>query len=235
MSLNSAMEAGVAGLSANSAALSTISNNIANVNTIGYKQGDTEFESLVTDGGSADSSGGVMASVQNLVTQQGQAVQTSSPTDLSIEGQGFFVTTSQATNVSSTDPRSFTRAGSFTVNSQGYLVNSAGLVLQGWPADAAGTITPNPSDLSSLQSINVSQVGGAVSPTTTVSVNANLDSGQTVSAAAAAVPTAGAGAYNASTNSMAMYDANSATGVAPDYSIQIPISDSQGGQHTVQI
>jgi flagellar hook protein FlgE len=139
--------------------------------------------------------------------------------------------------VTPTDPRLFTRAGSFTVNNQGYLVNAAGLVLQGWPADAAGVITPNPSSLTSLQSINVSQVGGAVSPTTTVGVNANVDAAQTVSAAATAagaVPV-GAGAYSPGANSMAMWESNNATGVQPDYSIQVPISDSQGGQHNVQL
>ncbi len=240
MSLNSAMEAGVSGLVANSSALATISNNIANVNTVGFKQGQTDFESLVTStGGQNDlsSGGGVMATTRQLVDQQGQLIQTSSPLDLAISGQGFFVTTSQATNVTPTDPRSFTRAGSFTVNDQGFLVNSAGLVLQGWLADATGNITPNPSSLESLQSINVSQVGGAVEPTTTVGINANLESSQAISAAAAAAALSppGAGAYDPATNSMAMYDSNNATGVKPDYSIQVPVSDSQGGQHTMQI
>jgi len=237
MSINDAMQSGVSGLVANSAALSTIANNIANVNTVGYKQSESEFESLVTsEGGSNDSSsGGVAATTVNLIDQQGSSIQTSSPLDLAIQGQGFFVTTNQGTNVGATSPALFTRAGSFQVNSQGYLVNSAGLVLQGWPANANGTITPNPSSLTSLQGINVSQVGGAVSPTTAIGINANLDASQTVSAAATAAATASPGAYNPSTNSMAMYDSNPATGVAPDYTIQVPISDSQGGSHTVQI
>jgi flagellar hook protein FlgE len=239
MSLNSAMQAGVAGLVANSAALSTISNNIANVNTIGFKQSETDFESLVTSAGgdSAEAAGGVIASTQQLVNQQGTLTQTDSPLDLAISGQGFFVTTDQATNVSTTTPALFTRAGSFQPNSQGYLENSAGLILQGWLANVNGVITPNPSDLASLQPINVSQVGGAVEPTTTVSISANIDSGQAISAAAAAagqVPP-GAGAYDPVANSMAMYNSNSATGTPPDYSIQIPISDSQGGQRTVQL
>jgi flagellar hook protein FlgE len=239
MSLNSALQAGVAGLVANSAALSTISNNISNVNTVGFKQSQTEFESLVTASGSntVQSSGGVMASTQQLVNQQGQLTQTSSPLDLAISGQGFFVTTNQATNVSPTSPALFTRAGSFQPNSSGFLQNSAGLILQGWLANANGAITPNPSDLASLKPINVSQVGGAVEPTTTVGVSANLNSGQPISAAATAAALAppGAGAYDPAANSMAMYDANNATGVKPDYSIQIPVSDSQGGQHTVQL
>jgi flagellar hook protein FlgE len=186
MSLNSAMQAGVSGLVANSAALSNVSNNIANVNTVGYKQSETDFESLVTSsvGNAAQSAGGVMATARQLVSEQGQLTQTSSPLDLAISGQGFFVTTNDATNVTPTDPRSFTRAGSFLVNSQGYLVNAAGLVLQGWLADPSGKITPNPSNLNSLQSINVSQVGGAVEPTTTVGINANLESSQSISAAA---------------------------------------------------
>ena len=236
MSLNSAMQTGVSGLNANSAALATVSNNIANVNTVGYKQSETDFETLVTGTGAdaAANSGGVLAQNRQLVDQQGELTQTDSPLDLAISGQGFFVTTTQATNVTPTDPRLFTRAGSFTVNNQGYLVNSAGLVLQGWPADANCVIQPNPSSLTSLQSINVSQVGGAVSPTSTVGVNANVDSAQAVSAAAAAAP-AGAGAYSPAGNSMAMWESNNATGVQPDYSIQVPISDSQGGQHNVQL
>ena len=81
MSLNSAMNSGVAGLVANSVALSTISNNIANVNTVGYKQSETDFESLVTSAGDQSSlnAGGVMASTTQLVGQQGQLTQTSSP------------------------------------------------------------------------------------------------------------------------------------------------------------
>src|SRR5580704_7673665 len=161
MSLNSALQSGVAGLVANSAALSTISNNISNVNTVGFKQSQTEFESLITSSGSntVPSSGGVMASSQQLVNQQGQLTPTSPPLDLAISGQGFFVTTNQATNVSPTSPALFTRAGSFQPNSQGFLQNSAGLILQGWLANGSGVITPNPSDLASHKPINVSQVG----------------------------------------------------------------------------
>jgi flagellar hook protein FlgE len=240
MSLNSALQAGVSGLTANSTALSTISNNIANVNTVGFKQGDTQFESLVTaTGGDASlASGGVAATTSQLISQQGPPqTETSSPLDLAISGQGFFVTTTKATNLTATDPRLFTRAGAFGVNSQGYLVNSAGLVLQGFLADASGTITPNPSNLSSLSSINVSQVGGAVEATTSVGINGNVNSAQPVSAAAAAAAASppGAGAYDPATNSLAQFDSNPATGVKPDYSIQVPISDSQGGQHTIQI
>ncbi|HEX7759568.1 MAG TPA: flagellar hook-basal body complex protein [Caulobacteraceae bacterium] len=239
MSINSAMLAGVSGLTANSVALSSISDNIANVNTVGYKQTQTDFESLVTsqNQGTNSTSGGVLAVNRQLVSEQGLQTQTSSDLDLSISGQGFFVTTDHATNITAADTRSFTRAGSFTKDDQGYLQNSAGLYLQGWPVNANGTITTDPSDLTKLQAINVSQVGGAADLTTQIGVNANLQSSQTVSAAAtaaAAVPV-GAGAYDPAANSMAMYDSNNATGVKPDYSLQVPISDSKGGKRTVQI
>ena len=239
MSINSAMLAGVSGLTANSAALSTISDNIANVNTVGYKRNQTDFESLITSQGqgAAFGSGGVLAVSRQLVSQQGLLTQTSSPLDLSISGQGFFVTTDHATNVTAADTRSFTRAGSFQVDNQGFMKNGAGLYLQGWIVDSSGNITTDPSDLTKLQSINVSQVGGAADLTTQIGINANLKSSQVVSAAAtgAAQAIPPVGSYDSVTNSMAMYDANNATGVKPDYSVQVPISDSKGGKRTVQM
>src|ERR1700690_2422770 len=98
MSINSAMLAGVSGLVANSTALSTISDNIANVNTVGYKRSQTDFESLITSQGQsvADTSGGVLAQSRQLISQQGLLTQTTSPLDLSISGQGFFVATDKA-------------------------------------------------------------------------------------------------------------------------------------------
>src|ERR1700761_1457693 len=168
MSINSAMLAGVSGLVANSAALAAISDNIANVNTTGYKEEDTNFESVVTAAASKGSynAGGVLADVSQNVTQQGLLQQTTSTTDLGIQGQGFFVVTNKATNLTPTDARPFPRAGSFTVDSDGYLRNAAGYYLQGWPVNSDGTVTTDPSNLSLLQSINVSAVGGAANPTT---------------------------------------------------------------------
>ena len=80
MSLNSAMLAGVSGLQANSSALAAISNDISNVNTVGYKETQVDFESLVN--GSTDTSsysaGGVITVNQQLVAQTGSISQTSS-------------------------------------------------------------------------------------------------------------------------------------------------------------
>jgi flagellar hook protein FlgE len=238
MTINSAMLSGVSGLVANSAALASISDNIANVNTIAYKRNDTSFQSLVTAAsGGQYNAGGVLSITQQQNSQQGQLQQTASSTDLGIYGSGYFITTKQATNVSPVDARIFTRAGSFQVDSAGYLRNASGYYLQGWPVDQLGNINVDPSDLTRLASINVGAVGGAADPTTQVSINANLDTSQPISAAAtaAALVPPGAGAYDPATNNMASYDPVANTGVKPDFSLQIPISDSQGTQRTFEV
>jgi flagellar hook protein FlgE len=270
MSLNSAMLAGVTGLTANAAALSTTSNNIANVNTVGYKEAQTEFSNLVSANGSGDNSGGVQANSTTYVTQQGLLQSTSSATDLAVSGQGFFVTTQTPTGLTATSPRLFTRAGSFTVDSQGYLKNSAGLYLTGWIADANGAINTDPSNINLLQPINVATAGGAAGATTTAGVNANVNANQTISQAAidaagvdyaalvagggtipssadpaaVAVATAIGGggaaptdAYDptSTTTSMAAYNATTGTGTKPDFSVTIPVADSQGGQRSIEV
>ena len=229
MSINSAMLAGVSGLVANSSAMAAISDNISNVNTVGYKRSQSDFMSLVTITGrnSNYSAGGVTAVTRSFISQQGLPQRTSSPTDLAISGQGFFVVTERPENLLPTDTRSFTRAGSFVKDELGYLRNDAGLYLQGWPVADDGTITTDPSDLTRLSSINVSAVGGAAEPTSRVTLSANLQSSQAQSAQL--------GTYNAATNSMAMYDPDLGTGVRPDFSMQIPVSDSKGGKRTIQI
>ncbi|HTK34813.1 MAG TPA: flagellar hook protein FlgE [Caulobacteraceae bacterium] len=234
MSISSAMQAGVSGLVANSSALAAISDNISNANTVAYKRNETSFQSVVTGAAAkgAYNAGGVMSSTRQMVSQQGLLAQTNSATDLGIQGQGFFVTTTKASNLTATDARIFTRAGSFEVDANGYLVNSAGYYLQGWPVDSQGAVHTDPSDLTRMSSINVGSIGGTADPTTTVSVNANLEASQTPSAAVVA------NTYSAGGNSMAKYFDPAAPGVAgvkPDYSMQIPVSDSQGGQRTIEI
>ncbi len=239
MSLNSAMTAGTSGLQSESSALAAISNDIANVNTVGYKSDQVDFESLVGGVvGGQFSAGGVTTTTQQLVSQQGATTQTSSPTDLAITGQGMFVVNTQPTPVTTANSQAeFTRAGSFTPDSGGFLKNSAGLYLMGWPADAQGKINTSSTAITSLQPINVTQVAGQVSPTTFANIDANLNASQTVSAqatAAAAVPP-GAGAYNAQTNSMTAYNPTTGAGVQPDFTIQTPVSDSLGGSRTLQL
>lgn len=231
MSINSAMMAGVSGLTANSAALAAISQNIANVNTVGYKRSAAEFQTVVNSQtyGAGYSAGGVLASARHYTSQNGQLQRGSTSTDLGISGNGFFVVTDKAENISVTDTRLFTRAGAFRVDSLGYLRNTAGLYLQGWPVDANGEITTDPSDLSRLRTINVGSVGGTAEATTRVQLNANLRSSQPVSAAVEN------GTYDPLTNAMAMWNPETGAGVKPDFELTIPVSDSKGGQRTIAI
>ena len=229
MSINSAMLAGVTGLVSNSSALAAISDNIANVNTVGYKRSQANFQTLVTNraANASYAAGGVTAQTRRFITTQGLPTQTTSSTDLSISGQGFFTVTEKSEDLQASDVRSFTRAGSFQLDNLGYLRNDAGLYLQGWLVDDEGVINTDPSDITRLKSINVSSVGGAAEQTTRATVNANLQSSQALSA--------DVGVYNATTNSMAMYDPDLGVGVRPDFSIQVPVSDSKGGKRTVQL
>ena len=239
MSINSALLAGVSGLTANSAALAAISQNIANVNTVGYKRTSAEFSTVINSQvqGAGYSAGGVLASARHYTGQAGQLQRTTSNTDLGIAGQGFFVVTEKPENLQVTDARLFTRAGAFRVDNLGYLKNTAGLYLQGWPVDSEGNIAADPSDLNRLRTINVGSVGGTAEPTTRVQLNANIKSSQAVSAEAtdaAAVPP-GANAYDPVTNSMSMWDPESGDGVKPDFELTIPVSDSKGGQRTIAL
>lgn len=186
MSINSALLAGVSGLTANSAALAAISQNIANVNTVGYKRTASEFSTVVNSQsrGAGYSAGGVLSNTRSFISQAGQLQRTTSSTDLGISGQGFFVTTERAEGIDAGDARLFTRAGAFRVDNFGYLKNTAGLYLQGWPVDSNGVIATDPSDLGRLKSINVGSVGGTAEATTRAQLNANLQSSQAVSSEA---------------------------------------------------
>ena len=98
MSINSALLAGVSGLTANSAALAAISQNIANVNTVGYKRTAGEFQTVINSQsqGAGYSAGGVLATARHFTSQAGQLQRTTSNTDLGIAGQGFFVVTEKS-------------------------------------------------------------------------------------------------------------------------------------------
>jgi flagellar hook protein FlgE len=124
----------------------------------------------------------------------------------------------------------FTRAGSFTVDNMGYLKNAAGLYLQGWAADSDGVITTDPSDITRLTSVNVGSVGGAAEATTRVAVDANLKSGQVVSAQVSPVNNYAAGDMTRYAN-----DDTDPLGIKPDFEIQVPISDSKGGARTLMV
>ena len=101
MSLYGALLSGVAGLSAQSEALSVSSANIANVDTAGYKASQTAFATVLASSmGNGCGDAGVSATAVQNVTQAGTLQSASSPTDLAISGNGFFVTSQSSTNTS---------------------------------------------------------------------------------------------------------------------------------------
>ena len=105
MSISSSMNASVAGLAANASRLATISDNIANAGTYGYKRAVTDFESMVIESGRGTySAGGVRTSVSRRIDERGALVSTSNPTDLAVRGRGMLpVTTAAAVAVGNGD------------------------------------------------------------------------------------------------------------------------------------
>ena len=117
MSIYTALRAGVSGLTANSSALAVISDNIANVNTVGYKTQTVNFQTFLNAPGLAgNASAGVGAVIGQDVTTQGLPTSTTSNTDMSITGNGFFVV---ATNPNAGATQEYTRAGSLTPDENG--------------------------------------------------------------------------------------------------------------------
>ena len=210
MSLYGALSIGVAGLNAYGTALSATSSNIANVNTVGYKEATSSFSTFLSaeNGVGNGASAGVVASIGQDVTTQGLPTTTGSNTDLSITGNGFFVVT---TNNQGSGTQEFTRAGSFTPDANGDLVNAAGLYLQGYKLDSNGNV---PTNTSALSLINVASLSGTAQASTKLTMQANLQSGSTVDAGYVA--------------------GNMASGtVTPDFQRTINIFDSQGGQQPI--
>ena len=202
MSLFGALKTGVSGLSAQSSAMSIISDNIANVNTIGYKANSASFSTLVTKqiASTHYSSGGVQCRTRAGVDIQGLLSSTTYSTDMGISGSGFFVTT-QTSRPDVDDLWSYTRVGNFSVDQDGYLKNDNGYYLQAWPlqaydgyenaslvqvgnnmymkaySDDNGTtvyVNDNIIDSNNLRAINLNTIGGTAQETQNISFGANL-------------------------------------------------------------
>ena len=156
---------GLSGLNANGTALSVIGNNIANINTVGFKASDVSFEDILGAALPAGQVGqGVSVGSITAAFTQGAFENTSSATDLALSGNGFFV-------VSDGTRQLYTRSGHFIFDANGNLINSQKMVLQGWLANPAGVIDPTsqPSNLS---------LGSAISPpqaATSFNLGLNLD------------------------------------------------------------
>ncbi|WP_170786398.1 flagellar hook protein FlgE [Ruegeria lacuscaerulensis] len=176
MTISSSLNAGVAALKANANRLATISDNIANSSTFGYKRVETDFHSMVTSGqGGSYSAGGVRTTSQRLIDQRGSLVTTNNSTDLAVRGRGMLPVRSSSQIAGGSNEMLLTTTGSFRTNEEGYLVTESGLVLLGWRANPDGTIPAVPRDtpaaLEPIQ-LSVNQLSGA--PTTQMNLRMNL-------------------------------------------------------------
>ncbi len=174
MSLFGSLYTGVSALSAQSQSTAMISNNIANINTIGFKRSEAAFFSLVTteSRSSLYSPGTVSINRTQRVDQQGPITQTASATDAAISGNGFFPV-KRSTDFG--QEFLYTRAGQFSEDSQGLLRNASNFVLYGWPIDSSGNLPANQGDLTSVVAVDVAFLGGLTRPTTTAELAINLD------------------------------------------------------------
>jgi len=178
MTLSSSMNAGISGLNVNASKLATISDNIANSKTFGYKRVDADFTAMTLSGRSGGYvAGGVrVASFRNISTQ-GSLITTANSMDIAIGGRGFLpVTPSSAlANTSTALPLRLATTGSFRPDAEGILTSNSGLVLMGWPADPDGTFPPFPRDSAAgLSPVNISHNQFAANPTTEIQLGINL-------------------------------------------------------------
>ncbi|MEQ1618969.1 MAG: flagellar hook protein FlgE [Terricaulis sp.] len=220
MSIYTALRAGVSGLTANSSALAVISDNIANVNTVGYKRSGVDFSALVNaqNSNTTYNAGGVLPLTRQQISLQGSLEQSRSTTDLAVSGEGFFVVSTNDQQLSNGGSVLFTRAGSFTIDAKGFMVNAQGLFLQGWPVNSDGSVVSSPTSLSAIEPVNIAGVGGLAEPTANVTINANLRSGQDAYAGAQ-------GAYD---------PGDLATGtITPHFESSLEVFDSLGEPRTI--
>jgi flagellar hook protein FlgE len=178
MTISSALNAGVAGLNANASRLASISDNIANSGTYGYKRAWTEFESLVLSGAQnagSYSAGGVRANASRLIDERGSLVSTASALDLAVSGRGMLPVMRSVNMGGSQGELLMTTTGAFRPDENGVLRTASGLVLLGWPANADGTIPVMPRDaMSGLSPVVVNTNQQAGDPTTAVRLGVNL-------------------------------------------------------------
>lgn len=174
----------LSGLDASSTAMATIANNLANLNTIGYKGSTTQFADLFYETLGTNGSGdpvqvgaGTQVSANSLDMSSGSPESTGVATDVAILGNGFFVVRQNGTNY-------YTRAGDFQVGTDGSLQTSNGESVMGYAA-VNGAI-PAGAALAPLQ-LNLGQIN-APQATTTVQLSTNLNAGANVGDPAYSTP-----------------------------------------------
>ncbi len=205
MSILNAMYSGVSGLNAEGEALGVAGDNIANSNTVGFKQSRAIFEDVLGNAAMHGPGGGVRMARTQQVFAQGSLQNTGQATDLALTGDGFFVVKGVVDGASG---NFYTRAGQLTLQKDGKLVNPQGLVVQGYAAQTNGGFAAGLSDVQLPTS--------ALAPKATgnLKITANLD-------ATAKVPTVPFDPTNPAATS--------------NFSTSTKVFDSLGNAHTVDV
>lgn len=213
----------LSGLNASSAELRVLGNNVANASTTGFKKSRAQFSDIFASSnlGTASNAIGSGVRVSSVAQQftQGNVGFTDNNLDLAISGQGFFRLNDNGVSV-------YTRAGTFGVDREGYIVNSQDQRLTGFLADTAGTITGALGDLRLDQS--------DISPQATATVDAGINLDASSSTPAAPIST------SVLTNTGTFDNAQAVTGGAVSDTVNdtstaaATIYDSYGGSHTAQ-
>lgn len=189
MTISSSLNAGVTGLSVNASKLATISDNISNSKTYGYKRADVDFSSVaLTSREGAYTAGGVRATAFRQVDSQGSLSTTTNSLDIALGGKGMLPVTPISSIGGSGGtgnlPLQLVTTGSFRPDSNGIVRTQSGMVLLGWPADVNGTIPSQSRDsVSGLVPVEVEYNQYAASRTTSVSMGVNLPATATQSGA----------------------------------------------------
>jgi flagellar hook protein FlgE len=230
MSLFSAINTAISGLSAQSTSFGNISEDVANSQTVGFKRVDTSFtDYLTTSTATQNEPGAVVARPDYVNNVQGSITQTDNPLGMAIAGQGFFAvsqSTGAVNNVPTFNPQQYySRAGDFTMNAQGYLVNSAGQYLNGW------TVNPNTNavDQNALVPIQVNQQTYNPVATSNVTLSANLPATPTSGTATAAAPLSSQLTVYDSLGTAHSVDLNWSQNAANGWTVQIGVPDSTTG------
>ena len=185
MSLSASLYQGISGMQAHSEMISVIGNNLANVSTVGFKGAKTQFEDVMsqdvyTSAGVAQVGRGVRVASIYTDYAQGSFETTTGSTDMAIAGSGFFTVKAKGT-----DKQYYTRAGNFSFDKDGYLVDPHGYVVQGWAMQRASTSSSSSatstatadtySVVGSPTDIKVNNFQSAPEATSLVNVITNLD------------------------------------------------------------
>ncbi|HHO77256.1 MAG TPA: flagellar hook protein FlgE, partial [Deltaproteobacteria bacterium] len=197
-------------------AMGVIGDNIANVNTIGFKSSRTTFEdvlsqSISTASGSSQIGRGATMSDVDTLFQQGSFESTSNATDLAISDNGFFIVSPQGS-----ETQYYTRSGQFRFDSDGYFVNPAGYVAMGWALDEDGN------DEGTLAEIQLSTFTSPPEATEEVTAITNLNANDT----------------SRSTSLFGAWDATAADTIGDNaygYQTAVRVYDSLGNSHDITV